>query len=238
MKAIIAAMLTCIIIFGLSAGATHMLMQSDPAEPPEELADGSGESMPPSDTEEVLPGEPMPVSFRPDNDVSVEAVLQMSDSIKRMEQELAEREKKVKRDEARIKLMFDDLTTEQDELKAFSEGIETKLAVLEQLKNEVSTSLAMLDQRKEELDKTKAKIESAEKAETAPMDDRVEDVKSWFANLAPEQASDYLREFANNGKLSFAASLLQKMPDRQKSKILAAMNDPVLVDQLIDALGK
>ena len=68
-------------------------------------------------------------------------------------------------------------------------------------------------------------------------DTKVNDVKGWFAGLQAEQAADYLKEFANNGKLEFAASLLQKMPDRQKSKILGALSDPVLVDQLIDALS-
>ncbi|MCC9601998.1 hypothetical protein LOC67_15660 [Stieleria sp. JC731] len=237
MKAIIAAMLTCVIIFGLSAGATHMLMQSPPAEPPEELGETDGQPEE-GDSAQAANVEQMPVSFRPDANISVEAVMQMSDSIKRMEQELAEREKKVKRDEMRIKLMFDDLSTEQDELKAYSDGIETKIAVLEQLKNEVAGSLASLDERKAELDKAKAKMDTAEEAGETPLDERVENVKSWFANLAPEQASDYLREFANNGKIDLAATLLQKMPDRQKSKILAAMNDPVLVDQLIEALGK
>ena len=68
------------------------------------------------------------------------------------------------------------------------------------------------------------------------LDSKVNDVKSWFANLEPDQAADYLKEFANNGKLEFAASLLQKMPDRQKSKILGVMSDPILVDQLIESL--
>ncbi|MCD0459813.1 MotE family protein [Roseiconus lacunae] len=238
MKAIIAAMLTCVIIFGLSAGATHMFLKSDPAEPPEDPSELTEPT--PDDVEMVAEdtGDPMPVSFRPDANVSVEAVLQMSDSIKRMEQELAEREQKVKRDEMRVKLMFDDLSTEQDELKAFSDGIETKIAVLEQLKNEVAGSLASLDEQKAAIEKAQAKAATSTKDAAPEVDDRVNDVKSWFSNLAPEQAANYLREFANSGKISFAASLLQKMPDRQKSKILAAMNDPVLVDQLIDALGK
>ena len=32
MKAIIAAMLTCVVIFGLSAGATQFLLQQDPTD--------------------------------------------------------------------------------------------------------------------------------------------------------------------------------------------------------------
>src|SRR6056297_2458511 len=113
MKAVLSAMITCAVIFGLSAGATQYFLKQQP----DEVESGAEEAA--TETDDQTDASPaaadsMPVSFRPDANVSVEAVLQMSDSIKRMEQELAEREEKVKRDEMRIKLMFDDLATEQD----------------------------------------------------------------------------------------------------------------------------
>ncbi len=234
MKAVLSAMITCAVIFGLSAGATQYFLKQQP----DEVESGAEEAA--TETDDQTDASPaaadsMPVSFRPDANVSVEAVLQMSDSIKRMEQELAEREEKVKRDEMRIKLMFDDLATEQDELRAFSEGIDAKVDLLGRMKTELEQTLVALDQKKAELDKLAEKVEKKPET-TTDIDDKVDDVKSWFANLEPEQAAEYLREFSNNGKMTFAASLLQKMPDRQKSKILGAMNDPVLVDQLIESL--
>ncbi|MEM6470746.1 MAG: hypothetical protein AAF802_14400 [Planctomycetota bacterium] len=241
MKAILSAMITCAVIFGLSAGATTFLMKS----PEDDVESESGADDP--QTEEgldetaqspELTDAPMPVSFRPDASVSIEAVLQMSDSIKRMEQELAQREEKVNRDEMRVKLMFDDLATEQAELRAFSQGIDSKLDLISRLKGEVETKLMELDDRKAELDSLAKQIDKKGQSTNQTTIDRVDDVKGWFANLEPEQAANYLREFANSGKLSFAAALMQKMPDRQKSKILGAMNDPVLVDQLIEALQK
>ena len=45
MKAIIAAMLTCVVIFGLSAGATQFLLQQDPADA-EMLDGGVADAMP------------------------------------------------------------------------------------------------------------------------------------------------------------------------------------------------
>lgn len=236
MKAIISAMITCAVIFGLSAGATQYLIKQPPAdtELPEESSDAVADVAQESAT---TTAEAMPVSFRPDNNVSIEAVLQMSDSIKRMEQELAEREQKVKRDEMRIKLLFDDLATEQDELRSFGEGIDSKIDLISRMKAELEVTLTTLDERKAELDK----VAKTTKSQAAPVgqevDDRANDVKGWFEGLAPEQAAEYLREFSNNGKMSFAASLLNKMPDRTKSKILGAMNDPILVDQLIESLS-
>jgi flagellar motility protein MotE (MotC chaperone) len=235
MKAVLSAMITCAVIFGLSAGATQYFLKQQPAE----VESGEETASPEADAQADVPpaaADSMPVSFRPDANVSVEAVLQMSDSIKRMEQELAEREEKVKRDEMRIKLMFDDLATEQDELRAFSEGIDAKVELLGRMKSELEQTLVTLEQKKSELDKLVEKTEKKPETGTSDVEEKVDDVKSWFANLEPEQAAEYLREFSNNGKMTFAASLLQKMPDRQKSKILGAMNDPVLVDQLIEAL--
>ena len=236
MKAVLSAMITCAVIFGLSAGATQYFLKQQPedVEAAAEVAPSEAETVETAESE-VAGSEPMPVSFRPDANVSVEAVLQMSDSIKRMEQELAEREEKVKRDEMRIKLMFDDLATEQDELRAYSQGIDAKVDLISRMKTELEQTLMTLEQKKAELDKLAQKTQTKPETNTE-IDDKVDDVKSWFANLEPEQAAEYLREFSNNGKMAFAASLLQKMPDRQKSKILGAMNDPVLVDQLIESL--
>ncbi|MEC8557413.1 MAG: hypothetical protein VXZ82_20615, partial [Planctomycetota bacterium] len=95
----------------------------------------------------------------------------------------------------------------------------------------------------DELNRKKQDLATLEKATgtdsesvSQELESRVNDVKSWFENLEANQAASYLREFANNGKMDFSALLLQKMPDRQKSKILAAMSDPQLVSQLIEAV--
>ncbi|QEF97629.1 hypothetical protein Mal15_16700 [Stieleria maiorica] len=240
MKAIISAMITCAVIFGLSAGATQFLLKKPPVDLESTEADVSGEESTGLLAEDMVDGggDAVPVSFRPDNNVSVEAVLQMSDSIKRMEQELAEREERVKRDEMRVKLIFDDLTTEQDELRAFSEGIDTKLDLLSRMTEELKSTLANVEQQKAELEKLSKKAETKKGTTVSSVDSQADEVKGWFEGLQPEQAADYLREFSNNGKMGLAASLLQKMPDRQKSKILGAMNDPILVNQLIETLTK
>ncbi|MDV6029302.1 MAG: hypothetical protein F9B45_04190 [Phycisphaera sp. RhM] len=238
MKAIITAMITCAVIFGLSAGATQFLLKKTPADL--EATDSAEPAGPQGEfaaDEAIDPqGDAVPVSFRPDNNVSVEAVLQMSDSIKRMEQELAEREERVKRDEMRVKLIFDDLATEQDELRAFSEGIDTKLDMLSRMTEELKSTLSDVEQKKTELEKLTKKADTKKVNTVSSADTQADEVKGWFEGLQPEQAAEYIREFSNNGKMGFAASLLQKMPDRQKSKILGAMNDPILVDQLIEAL--
>lgn len=231
-------MLTCAVLFGISFFATSQ-MRSSEEEPADESAEVEATAKDTSSDEDGPPlgmVKAMPVSLRPDNAVTVEAVLQMSDSIKKMEQQLAQRETRVAKKEQRVNLMLEDLMTEQDELRAFTEGIDAKIEMLSQLSNDVQTKLDTLEAKKSELEKLEKSTGTDEESKQQQFDDKVNTIKGWFANLQPEQAADYLKEFANNGKLEFAASLLQRLPDRQKSKVLGAMSDPVLVDQLIDAL--
>jgi flagellar motility protein MotE (MotC chaperone) len=235
MKSIISAVITCVILFGVSVMTTTYLHQPDSAAKAEITETGSDPADDPPDSSAGA-ASAMPVSLRPEQAVSVEAVLQMSDSIKQMEQQLMQREQEVLKQEQRLKLLFDDLVTEQDELRAFSEGIDAKVDMLNQMSGTLKATLEHLEARKLELVELEKKTGSDPVSKQQEMDSRVNDVKSWFADLQAEQAADYLKEFANNGKLEFAASLLQKMPDRQKSKILGVMSDPVLVDQLIDSL--
>ncbi len=235
MKSIISAVVTCVILFGVSVMTTKYLHQPD-SEANAEITETSGGSADDRHEGSVDVVTAMPVSLRPDQAVSVEAVLQMSDSIKKMEQQLMQREQEVLKKEQRLKLLFDDLVTEQDELRAFSEGIDAKVDMLNQMSGTLQATLEQLDARKLELVQLEKQTGSDPESKQDELDSKVNDVKSWFADLQAEQAADYLKEFANNGKLEFAASLLQKMPDRQKSKILGVMSDPILVDQLIDSL--
>lgn len=237
MKTIVAAMITCIALFGLSMGATQFLLAPAP-DAEDELIEGEPPESEPTDqvAEEAKYGpQTVPVSFRPEN-VSVEAVVQMSDSIRRMEQQLSEREARVIKDEQRLKTLFGDLTREQQELRALGDGIDTKIKTLQQLTTSLAATLNDLDARKSELEALEKQTGADQQSQDTSLQDKVNSVKSWFEGLPPEQAADYLKDFANNGKLEFSAALLHKMPDRQKSKILGAMSDPVLVDQLIDAL--
>ncbi len=161
MKTILSAVITCAVLFGVSAGATKYLTDQSAAATEEtdenageaETGDAANESATEDGGVQGLPPQSMPVSFRPEAQVSVEAVLQMSDSIKRMEQDLAKREEKVRRDEKRVKLMFDDLATEQDQIRAFSEGLESKLELVTRTKEQLEETLAQLDERKNEMEK-------------------------------------------------------------------------------------
>ncbi|QEG23367.1 hypothetical protein [Mariniblastus fucicola] len=240
MKSVVAAVITCMILFGVSFAASKYYMDMEASEPDEavvakeETVDQSS-TLPPHESE-IGKVDQMPVAHRPENSMSLEAVLQMSDSVKQMEENLRLREMRLAKEEQRVKLLFVDIETEQDQLQAFSEGIDAKVAALSEMTAELRQLLATLDTKKAELATMEKDVGVDEESKLEELDNKINFVKSWFENLESQQAADYLKEFANNGKLDFAAGLLHKMPTRQKSKILAELADPVLVEQLVTAL--
>ena len=147
--------------------------------------------------------------------------------------------KKLKRDEKRIKLLFEDVKRERHELEAFGDKIDAKIReareALEMLKMEkqsVTDQARVLTDLEKEIGKTKDQLVDDE------LDRRVKVVKNWFTNLESEQAANYLKEFAERGDLEFAARLLDSLQDRQIAKVLAAFNDAPLVAQIVDSFTK
>ena len=192
MKSVLTAMLTCAVLFGISFFATSAMRS--PEEPSEETTEteGSPVATPAENTDQDNKGmvKTMPVSLRPDNAVTVEAVLQMSNSIKQMEQELALREERVAKKEQRVNMMLEDLTTEQDELRAFTEGIDAKIEVLSQLSTDVNAKLDSLETKQTELQKLEKSTGTDDDSKQQEFDDKVNLIKGWFENLPPQQAAE------------------------------------------------
>jgi hypothetical protein len=242
MKTIIAAVVTCVLLFGASYAASVYFAQqaaaaSDEEAPEEQQDDTSEESdiLPEGGTAEKT-NLPMQVPNNSAQSVSIEAVLQMSDSIRKREAQVDLREKQALDNEKRVEMLFADLESERDSLRTLNDNVDSKLLQLQRVTDDLNAKLATLETRRAEVNKLEKEVGVDDVSKQEDLENRVNDVKGWFENLAPEQASDYIKKFANNGKLEFAASLLQKMPNRQKSKILGALSDPVLVEQLIDEL--
>lgn len=242
MKPIIAAIVTCAVLFGVSyyASSYYATMEAEPdeteVEKPEETVDPEVSTLPPNTDEIKQQPVTMQVGQRPERAVSLEAVLQMSDSVKRMEEDVIRRKQKVLKEEQRIQMMITDMETEQDELTAFAESVEMKVDILNKKTQELRDLLAQLEERKAEVAKLEKSVGVDADSKQQELNDKVEEVIPWFASLDPKQSSEYLKDFANAGKLEFVAELLNRLPDRQKSKILAELKDGVLLGQIVDAL--
>lgn len=240
MKTILAAIVVGIMLFGISAGVSWFLIykQLNPVVEEVEAAEESPDATDqfPTIVKESDKVESMPVALRPEIPVTVEAVSELAQSIMQKERDLMESRKRLKKDEKRIHLLFEDLRQERDELAAFGEQIDAKVMkareTVELLKIENET-LAQQTKALSALEKKTGK--TPDDVETDLIDVKVKKVKNWFTKLEPTKAADYLKEFANQGEIEFSARLLDSMEDRHIAKILAALNDAPLVAQIVEA---
>ena len=240
MKNIAIAIFTSLLLFGLSAGTSYYINQpleiepvGEDAEPEVEVADPDQPfSEPPIKTKEPQ----LPVALRPDHALTIDAVRQMAEAAEKRQQQLDEYAKQLKKEEQRVQLLFDDLKREKKELTAYSEGIEGKIRALDEMTIKLQEVAKTVEADKKELQSLEKK-HGVNSAKSDEMQAKVETVKGWFSSLEPQQAADILIDKANQGDMEFAASLLHSMQDRQKAKILQAINDATLVNQLIDSLA-
>lgn len=242
MKTILTAGIVGVVLFAISASASWYLMNQKEEPKPEVVVEEHGpeeDAGVPPIGKGVEKKEQLPVAVRPDLPLTVDAVLQLSESIRRKELELQAREKAAEKTEQNIKLLFEDLKVERAELNAMMDGLEAKLklaqnAVLE-LKQEnqaMTTKAQELAKLNQDFEKKNGKGEIADEIQQ-----RVQDTKAWFEGLEDEQAANYLRSFANNGQMDFSARLLKSMDKRKAARILAVLNDPDLVTQLFGSLN-
>lgn len=242
MKTAISAGIVGLILFALSASVSWYLINQSNANQQlaEEDADLETETGVPPIGRGIKKQEQLPVAIRPDLPLTVEAVLELSESIRRKEQDLIAREKLAEKNEQNIRLLFEDLKTERSELNALMEGMEAKLRIAQQTVAELRLENQQLTSKTEELAKLNQQRENRKKAGIEELDEigqRVKTARPWFEGLEDEQAANYIKEFANNGDLQFAVRLLKSLQQRKASKILAAFNDPEFVQQILNALA-
>jgi len=244
MRSLIVVGLVGVILFGVSAGISWFVVLPKIEAAAEEDAGSEEDILADSP---ALPGnidendklDTMPVALRPEIPVTVEAVTELAQSIKKKEGQLIESEKRLKKEEKRIGLLFEDLKQEREELNSFSQRIDAKVLeareAVELLKLE-SQSLADQTKTLSALEMKTGK--DSTDAKSAELDERVKKVKGWFTSLAPEKAAENLKEFANRGDLEFAARVIDSLEERQIAKILAVFDDPQLVAEIVDAFTK
>lgn len=241
MKSLLTSIVIGILFFGISAGVSWLFIYK-PAEPTEdeiaETTDSTDYTFPPKigDSDQV---EEMPVSLRPDMPISTEALTELAQSIMKKQKAIYDAEQHLKKEEKRINLLFEDLRRERDELMAFGQKIDAKIIQA----REATKILQMESQKLETQTNTLSKLQkkTGKTLDVAVEDElnrRVKVVKNWFKNLDPEQAANYLKEFADRGDIDFAARLLDSLEDRNIAKVLAAFDDPPLVAQIVESVTK
>ncbi len=249
MKAILSAGIVGVVLFAISASvswylqnqkAAQLVAENENQEEPEDQPDPEELAGIPPIGKGIAKEKQLPVAMRPDVPLSVEAVLQLSDSIRKKEQDLIAREKAIEKSEQNIKLLFEDLKIERAEVTAMLEGIEAKLHLAQDSVSTLRHENQSLASKTQELTKLKQQQDQQKKKsgveELDEIDKRVKIAKNWFETIDDEQAASWIRQLADNGDLQFAVRLLKSVKERKAARVFEALNDPEFAHQILQAL--
>ena len=216
------------VLFGVSFGLSMMMNAAPAAE--KEKEEKTPEIKPISSDD----GE-IPKAFKPES-MTAETVIRLSDSLRRREKAIDGRQAMLERKEQQITLLLDDLSREREALEMLRIEIDQKLSDADPIFTRI------LDQQEKEMvaDASQENGAAAGPNELTPVSNRekqnIKTIAGWMIEMTPEQAAGQFKQYANDGKLDLAARLLGHIDEKQAAKILGALNDPVLMSELIDRL--
>jgi len=243
------------LILGISAGGTWFLRNNDIAkiesanEPTDPLTQSTAALASPVDVTRPLSNEAendLPVAVRP-GEMSVEEIVRYGLGLKAREAVIRQREESLQRTEAQHRLVLADIDGEQQEIKGLVAQARDQRIASEQLLAQAQQERIKSEDVRKQLDEQKQKQEvEREKAARTPastgsaddtevdLEANVKKLSAVVAGLSPEVSAGMMREFANDGKIDLAVKILAELEDRDASKILDAMDDGQLVNELVE----
>ncbi|CAK8991875.1 Uncharacterized protein SCF082_LOCUS2845, partial [Durusdinium trenchii] len=239
-----------IVVFGAAAGGAWYLRMTQTAAKPDTAADSDPDPSPTESISESAPtgpakavageekvNEPLPVAVRP-RPMSVEEILRYGMGLKARDETIRKREEALRQQEARMKLVFADIAGEQKEI----DGLRTQVASeLKEARNLVAQAEQVHKQIAIERQNAATEIEQYQSTQIeidASQRENVKRLSDILQGMEPEKAADVVKEMSNDGNLEMAVQILSNFEERDAAKLLTALDDPKLIQQLIDEFKK
>ncbi len=237
-----------IVMFCASAGGSWYIQNkllSKPAATPQAAAGEPGSLSPapsaatpdgktPAETA-ATPAERMPVAIRP-RDMSVEELLRYSMGVKEREEKLKQSEELLQRRRVQQQLALADIEGERKEIDGLRTQVSNQLKHAESLIEKLNV---VRDEFLTEKEKQSQTLEQM-KHERITIDqehmDNTKRLSMWVQSMDPEKAAGVLTSMANDGpeQMEIAVQILRNLEEREAAKILSAIEDTKLVQQLIE----
>ena len=230
-----------LVFFGASFAGSTLLLQKKPEEEQtkqdeteDDLAD---EPIAKADTKSTSSkdGKSLPAPFKAKT-LTEDSILKMVESIRLREQSIKEREKELLERESKHQMVLNDIQREKREYEAVVQKVQARIT-------EANQVLELVKQKKQEIEQEKKKIEDMQKdieRRTGPAalaeKKNVKKIADYLNGMPSEDAAKTLKAYANDGNLKFAAGILREIEERNAAKILTALEDPILVTQLLDEI--
>lgn len=179
----------------------------------------------------------LPVAARP-KPMSVEEIIRYGKGIKQRAEQLDKREAQLSEQESQLRLVLADVQGEQKEIDGLRIQIRDQIGTVETLLQQLDLKRS---QQTEELKRTEEQtklLEGQQKDVDTLQRDNIKRMSAWFQNMEPAKAANFLKELSNDGKTDMAVQLLSNFEEREASKILAELDDPSLMVELVESFKK
>lgn len=239
MKKLILTMVMSMLTFGLAFAASWYL------HPPQEVAYGPDQQAvtAAADTasgptaavgKPVNPGDgTLPAAVRP-RAASVEELVRLGLSLKAREEEVHKMEEGLQKRQIQQQLALADLTSERRSLDGFRTEARDALGEAQRVLEQLTVMHQQLVNEREQL--VKERSMPAEEGAPNTSADQIQKTKrlsQWIQAMEPDKAAGLLKQMANDGDVTGAAEILSHFEEREAAKLLSAIDDPTLVNDLV-----
>lgn len=241
MKMVFLILAAAVVFIGASGGAWWL--KNHYLQPDAQVADKDGSPanqtvaglpVPNKDDQTQSPDDELPVSIRP-KDVSVEEMLRLGMSLNEREKRIAKAEDALQAKVVQQQIAFAEVTAEQAEIDGLRKEVADQLTKGEQFLSQLMQSRqAVIDERAatekslEEMKAAQGKVDEQQQANTKRL-------SLLLQSMDEDKGAEVLVEMANDGHLAEAAELLSLIEERDAAKLLSAIPDKKLVQDLVVA---
>lgn len=201
------------------------------ATPPE--AEKGHSSSEKSATPALAESSDLPVAARP-KPMSVEEIIRYGKGIKQRAEHLDKREAQLAEQESQHRLVLADVQGEQKEIDGLRTQIRDQIGTVETLLEQLDVKRALQSEEQKRAEEQTKLLQEQQKDVDSLQGDNIKRMSAWFQNMEPAKAANFLKELSNDGKTDMAVQLLSNFEEREASKILAELDDPTLMVELIE----
>jgi flagellar motility protein MotE (MotC chaperone) len=177
----------------------------------------------------------MPVVVRP-REMSVEELLRYGMGLKEREKQIKQQEDSLQQRRVQQQLALTDIEGERREIEGMRTQVKDQLKSAEklveklnELRNQLKAEQVAASQSLQQIKHERISIDGEHL-------DNTKRLSQWMQNMDPEKAADVIKSMANDGEdqMAIAVQILSNFEEREAAKILSAMDDPKLVQQLVE----
>lgn len=179
----------------------------------------------------------LPVAARP-KPMSVEEIIRYGKGIKQRAEHLDKREAQLAEQESQHRLVLADVQGEQKEIDGLRTQVRDQIGTVESLLEQLDVKRSQQSEEQKRAEEQTKLLKDQQMDVDSLQRDNIKRMSAWFQNMEPAKAATFLKELSNDGKTDMAVQLLSHFEEREASKILAELDDPGLMVELIENFKK